>query len=145
MLLGCPTSNDRVKDGVKLLQYITDEFETYTLIERGTLVELFAVEKGRRLSVNAIVDSDVRVTLKKSERTEIRTSYTRSTEAELSEEGFPLLQAPVSYSDVLGVLWIKCGTTCTLSVDVTAEGSVLRKTYTDHLGDLINTLPYVFG
>ena len=145
VLLGCPTSNDRVKDGVKLLQYITDEFETYTLIERGTLVDYFAVEKGRRLSVNAIVDSDVRVTLKKSERTEIRTSYTRSTEAELSEEGFPLLQAPVSYSDVLGVLWIKCGTTCTLSVDVTAEGSVLRKTYTDHLGDLINTLPYVFG
>lgn len=66
-----------------------------------------------------------------------------------AQKGFlrkaPLVQAPVGYSDVLGVLWVKCGTSCTLSIEVTAESSVLRKTYTDHLGDMINTLPYVFG
>ena len=145
VLLGCPSSNDRVKDSVKLLRYITDNYKTYTLIKRGTLVDNFAVEKGRRLSINAIVDNDICVTLKKSECADVHTSYTRSGAEGLSAEGFPLVQAPVGYSDVLGVLWVKCGTSCTLSIEVTAESSVLRKTYTDHLGDMINTLPYVFG
>lgn len=145
VLLGCPSSNDRVKDSVKLLRYITDNYKTYTLIKRGTLVDNFAVEKGRRLSINAIVDNDICVTLKKSECADVHTSYTRSGAEGISAEGFPLVQAPVGYSDVLGTLWVKCGTTCTLSIEVTAESSVLRKTYTDHLGDMINTLPYVFG
>lgn len=145
VLLGCPSSNDRVKDGVRLLRYITENFKTYTLIKRGTLVDNFAVEKGRSLSVNAIVDSDVSVTLKKSECADIHASYTRAGTMGLSDEGFPLVQAPVGYSDILGVLWIKCGAACTFSIDITAESSVLRKTYTDHLGDMINTLPYVFG
>ena len=145
VLLGCPSSNDRVKDSVKLLRYITDNYKTYTLIKRGTLVDNFAVEKGRRLSINAIVDNDICVTLKRSECADVHTSYTPSGAEGLSAEGFPLVQAPVGYSDVLGVLWVKCGTSCTLSIEVTAESSVLRKTYTDHLGDMINTLPYVFG
>lgn len=145
VLLGCPSSNDRVRDGVALLRYITDQFKTYTLLKRGTLIDQFAVEKGRRLSVNAIVDSDVRVTLKKSECADIHTSYTRAGMTERSAAEAPLVLAPVGYTDILGELWVKCGTTCTFRIEVTAENSVLRKTYTDHLGDMIGTLPYVFG
>ncbi len=145
VLLGCPTSNDRVRDGVNLMDYVTDNFKTYTIVKRGTLVDNFAVEKGRRLSVNAVIDSDVSVTLKKSECAEIHTTYTRTASAGTSDEGFPLLHAPVGSMDTLGVLWIKCGSSYTLNVSVTAESSVLRKTYTDHLGDMIGTLPYVFG
>ena len=145
VLLGCPTSNDRVRDGVNLMDYVTDNFKTYTIVKRGTLVDNFAVEKGRRLSVNAVIDSDVFVTLKKSECAEIHTTYTRKASAGTSDEGFPLLHAPVASADTLGVLWIKCGSSYTINVNVTAESSVLRKTYTDHLGDMIGTLPYVFG
>lgn len=145
VMLGCPTSNDRVSDGVKLLHYITDNFKTYTIVKRGTPVDNFAVEKGRQLAVSGIIDSDVRITLKNSECANVSASYTRTAARSTSEEGYPLVSAPVAYSDTLGQLWIKCGSSCTVSIDVTAESSVPRKTYTDHLGDMINTLPYFFG
>lgn len=144
VLLGCPSSNERVNDGALLLDYITDNFRTYTLIKRGMRLDNFAVEKGRSLSVNAVIDTDIRATLTKHEAANISVQYERSSPF-ISGEGFPLVSAPVLYSDVLGTVIVKCGESYAVHTTAVAEISVLRKTYTDHLSDMIRTLPYVFG
>lgn len=143
VLLGCPSSNERVKDGTSLLEYITDNFRTYTLIKRGTGVENFAVEKGRSLSINSVIDTDIYATLTLYEAQNISVQYARSSPF-VTGDGMPLVSAPVLYSDILGSLSVKCGDII-LNIPATAEASVLRKTYTDHLSDMIRTLPYVFG
>ena len=57
------------------------------------------------------------------------------------------LTAPVAYLDVLGKINItfENASDLPIEINVTSEGSIVRKTYTDHLSDMINTLPYIFG
>lgn len=138
VLLNCPTSAERVNDSNKLIKYTSQNFNTYTLLSRGTRIDSFPVEKGRAKEVYGIVDDNICITLAKWEETNFDITYQRNSEK---------LTSPVKYSDILGKICIKwkCGTNAPfeVSIDVTAENSVLRKTYTDHLGDMIKTLPYV--
>ena len=140
VLLNSPTSNDRVSDSKKLINYSTKNFTTYTLFERGTRVDCFSVSKGRSNNVYGIIDKKINITLAKWEKTSFSLNYTRGTNR---------LTAPVVYSDILGNISIFLGkdksSAVEINIDVTAESSVIRKTYTDHLGDMIKSLPYVFG
>ncbi len=142
VLLGCPSSSERVSDGVKLLDYTTDNFRTYTLLKRGYTVESFAVSKGRNLSVDAVIDSDLCATLTENEASDMSVRYDRASPF-VSSEGFPLVPAPVLYSDILGTVCISFGSTYSVSISACADMSVLRKTYSDHLSDMLKMLPYV--
>jgi len=138
VLLNCPTSAERVNDSNKLIKYTCQNFNTYTLLSRGTRIDSFPVEKGRAKEVYGIVDDNICITLAKWEEANFDVTYQRNSEK---------LTAPVKYSDILGKICIKwnSGTKAPfeVSIDVTSENSVLRKTYTDHLGDMIKSLPYV--
>ena len=96
-------------------------------------IDYFSVEKGRSDDVYGIIDKDIYIILANWEKADITASYHRETNQ---------LTAPVKYSDKLGSIYINWGSE--MIVDVTAEHSVVRKTYTDHLGDMIKSLPYVF-
>lgn len=133
VLLNCPSSDSRVSDGRKLIKYVSQNFKTYKVLERGTRIDYFSVEKGRDDDVYGIIGKDIYITLAKWEVSDVTVSYHRATNK---------LTAPVKYSDKLGSIYINWGDDMT--VDVTAEHSVVRKTYTDHLGDMIKSLPYVF-
>ena len=140
VLLNSPTSNDRVSDSKKLINYSTQNFTTYTLFERGTKVDYFSVSKGRANDVYGIIDKKINLTLAKWEKSSFSIKYSRNTNK---------LTAPVVYSDILGNISISWGkdenSAVKIDINVTAESSVTRKTYTDHLGDMIKSLPYVFG
>ena len=133
VLLNCPSSNNRISDGRKLIKYISQNFRTFKVFERGMRIDYFSVEKGRSDDVYGIIDKDIYITLANWEKADITASYHRETNQ---------LTAPVKYSDKLGSIYINWGSE--MIVDVTAEHSVVRKTYTDHLGDMIKSLPYVF-
>jgi len=138
VLLNCPTSAERVNDSNKLIKYTSQNYNTYTLLSRGTRIDSFAVEKGRAKEVYGIIDDNICITLAKWEEANFDVTYKRN---------FEKLASPVKYSDILGKIctnW-KSGenTPFEINIDVTAENSVLRKTYTDHLGDMIKTMPYV--
>lgn len=133
VLLNCPSSNNRISDGRKLIKYISQNFRTFKVFERGMRIDYFSVEKGRSDDVYGIIDKDIYITLANWEKADISASYHRETNQ---------LTAPVKYSDKLGSIYINWGSE--MIVDVTAEHSVVRKTYTDHLGDMIKSLPYVF-
>ena len=133
VLLNCPSSNNRISDGRKLIKYISQNFRTFKVFERGMRIDYFSVEKGRSGDVYGIIDKDIYITLANWEKADITASYHRETNQ---------LTAPVKYSDKLGSIYINWGSE--MIVDVTAEHSVVRKTYTDHLGDMIKSLPYVF-
>lgn len=140
VLLNCPTSAERVNDSNKLIKYTSQNFNTYTLLERGTRIDYFPIEKGREKEIYGIVDDNICITLATWEETHFTVSYKRN---------FEKLTAPVKYSDILGKICINWGThenkTFDININVTAEHSVLRKTYTDHLGDMIKSLPYVLN
>ena len=140
VLLNSPTSNDRVSDSKKLINYSTQNFNTYTLFERGTKVDCFSVSKGRSNNIYGIIDKKINITLAKWEKNSFSLNYTRHSNN---------LTAPVVYSDILGSISIFLGkdesSAVKINIDVTAESSVIRKTYTDHLSDMIKSLPYVFG
>lgn len=133
VLLNCPSSNNRISDSRKLIKYISQNFRTFKVFERGMRIDYFSVEKGRSDDVYGIIDKDIYITLANWEKADITASYHRETNQ---------LTAPVKYSDKLGSIYINWGSE--MIVDVTAEHSVVRKTYTDHLGDMIKSLPYVF-
>ena len=138
VLLNCPTSAERVSDSSKLIKYTSQNYNTYTLLSRGTRVDSFSVEKGRAKEVYGIVDDNICITLAKWEESNFDITYQRN---------FDKLTSPVKHSDILGKICINWNsgenTPFNITIDVTAENSVLRKTYTDHLGDMIKTLPYV--
>ena len=138
VLLNCPTSNDRVSDSRKLINYTGANFKTYELFTRGTRIDYFKVEKGRSNELYGIIDNNVYITLAKWENSSFSVKYTRKSN---------FLTAPVAYLDVLGKINItfENASDLPIEINVTSEGSVVRKTYTDHLSDMINTLPYIFG
>lgn len=133
VLLNCSSSNNRINDSKKLIEYTTKNYETYTVLEQGKRIDLFSVEKGLADHVYGIVEKDICITLADWEKKEINITYTKATNK---------LTAPVKYSETLGKIYIECGQNAV--VDVVAEHSVLRKTYTNHLNDVIKALPYVF-
>ena len=87
-----------------------------------------------------LIDKKINITLAKWEKNSFSLNYTRHSNN---------LTAPVVYSDILGSISIFLGkdelSAVKINIDVTAESSVIRKTYTDHLSDMIKSLPYVFG
>lgn len=143
VLLGCPSSEGRVNDAVNVIKYITGKYKSYTLFERGTVVDFFAVEKGRQFKINSVIEENVTVTLSDEEKSDIKVIYSRTSLLRSGKK--PTLCAPVRYSDNLGNIFIKFSDSYSLCVSAVAEKTVLRKTYTDHLGDMLESLPYVFN
>lgn len=132
VILGCPTSESRVSDGAKLIDYLVDNFNTYKIFNRGLVIDNFPVRKGLTKSVKGIIDENVYVTLAKWEEPVVDIAY---------ERNLKTLSAPISKSSSLGKIQICCNDDYVLNIDVISENHISKKNYFNHLGDIIETLP----
>lgn len=132
VILGCPTSESRVSDGAKMIDYLVDNFNTYKIFNRGLTIDTFPVTKGLSKTVKGIIDDNVYITLAKWEEPVIDITYERSSKS---------LSAPISKSSPLGNIEIYCCEDYILNIDVISENRIIKKSYFNHLGDIIETLP----
>ncbi len=134
VILGCPTSNERITDGVKLLKYTVENYNSYKAFDKGANIDSFPIEKGLDTEVDGIVDEALYITLAKWEEASLYVSYIRYED---------ILTAPVKKSMLLGRLCIGCLGYYFVYADVVADNFVLRKSYENHLTDMIETFPYL--
>ena len=92
IVLGEPDNNTRIAECRKMLDYGFLQYEVYTADREGTLAKTFEVEKGIETHVNARHEADVRLLIRKSEKSQLKSEVT----------AFENLEAPISAGDPIG-------------------------------------------
>ncbi len=119
VVMGCPDSNTRFAEGIKLLDYGFSNFESIQVSEKGREVKTIPVKKGLAKSVRAVTEDDVFVMVKKG------SAETIEEKVELPEA----VTAPVKLGQKLGqVLYLLEGKVVG-SCNVIAENPVDKATF----------------
>ena len=135
ILLGSPSSASRISDGAFLTKYISKCFKTFTLETKGSIVNPIKVSKGNLTHVNNIISENITLTLSANDLLSLEyTSYVNEKK----------LVAPVHTNEVFASICIYSKDELLAKVNCIPSSNVLRKTYTDHLSDIIRAFPYVF-
>lgn len=128
VLFGAPDSNTRFKEATKLLDYGFANYETKKIAGKNKVYGNVIVLKGKRNSVNAVVNNDEYILLKKGEGKNIKQKV------ELKK----YINAPVSRKEKVGVLKVYEGKNIIRTVNLYPEKNVMKSSYANNLKKLIN-------
>lgn len=99
VVLGEPDTNTRFGESRKLLDYGFANYEVFQISNKGEVVGPVSVKKGLKQSVNAVIESDVKLLLNKGEKGKI------TKEVKLEEN----VTAPVEQGQKVGEIIYKIG------------------------------------
>lgn len=136
VLLGSSSSEKRISDAVSCVSYVTSAYKTYTIPSGGRTAFEIVVKKGITNKVNCVCRQDITLTLRADDY--LYAEYT------VLYRFDGTLTAPVSTSTVLMEIYVYSNDTLLGILKCTPSSSVARKSYTDHLGDVLETFPDVF-
>lgn len=136
ILLGSPSSAARISDGAYLTKYATKCFKTFTIECKGKILETIKVSKGTMSSVYNIITDNITLTLAKKDILKIE--YITSHKFDMQQT------APVFSNDIMSTIYISSSDDLLCVVNCKPSSNVPRKTYTDHLSDIIRAFPNVF-
>ncbi|MBR3838265.1 MAG: D-alanyl-D-alanine carboxypeptidase [Clostridia bacterium] len=136
VLLGSPSSGARITDGIACTKYVTNAFKTYTIESRNCVAGSIKVNKGIINSVNLVGRNDINLTL--CAKDFLYADYT------VLYRFDGTMTAPVSSSVVLMEIYIYSHSTLLGVIKCGPSSCVPRKSYTNHLSDVLETFPRVF-
>ena len=136
VLLGSPSSGARITDGVACTKYVTNAFKTYSVDLCNCVAGQIKVNKGIQNTVNLISKNSIILTL--CAKDYLYTEYT------VLYKFNGTMTAPISSSAVLMEIYVYSHQTLLGVIKCGPSSSVARKSYTNHLNDVLKTFPHVF-
>jgi len=132
VIMGAPSTGSRNNDARKLLDYGFANYSTYEVGKKGDVIKTLEVLKGNKSRVNAIIENDANVLIKKGEEKLIEKKIV------IPEK----VSAPLSKGDKLGkIVIIKNGETLQ-SIPVVAQDDVSKASF---FNNIYKAIRYWFG
>ncbi|MGI5998497.1 MAG: D-alanyl-D-alanine carboxypeptidase family protein [Lutispora sp.] len=123
VIMGAPSTGSRNNDARKLLDYGFANYSTYAVGKKGDVIKTIEVLKGNKNTVNAIIENDVNVLIKKGEEKQIEKQVL------IPEK----ISAPLSKGDKLGeIVVIKNGETIQ-SIPIVSQEDVSKASFFNNI------------
>jgi len=123
VIFGAPDSNTRFKEASKLLDYGFANFETKKVVEAGKIYGTVKVLKGEQDYINAVVNSDEYILLKKGEAKNIKQEIIIN----------KYVEAPIKVGAKIGTIKIYDGNNLIKTVSLTSNQNVKKSNIFDNL------------